>query len=426
VWSLATRKLTRELETPTLPADSYTDFPVLGVDFSADGKLVATASRDGAVRLWDANTGSPVRVCVPWGSHPSAANAAAFSPDSQSLVRVSYQLWQLWSVADGRLMREVSGHSTYLYSVAFAPGGAVFATGGDDGLVKLWSTPTGDLIRTLRKHTDAIHSVAFRPDGGLLATAGAEGAVHLWEVATGKWVRTLGGHSDGVIGVALSPDGRTLATASYDHTVRLWDADSGTERQILTGHTDWVTCVAFSSDGQTLASGSLDRTVRLWRRTARRLTSRASVEPPPQAAPPAATSLPAAPNIARPDHTLPTPTQSALGGAAAAAGSARQRAGDDTLQRRAETGLPGAEATGQPAPANPSAGAELPRLREQLKHTDPRERSAAAAALGALRCVARHGSLCRFCAWLGHIAQRVVCTGTVRLTAILLLCLSLG
>jgi hypothetical protein len=40
--------------------------------------------------------------------------------------------------------------------------------------------------------------------------------------------------------------------------------------------------------------------------------------------------------------------------------------------------------------------------------------------------VARHGSLCRFCAWLGHIAQRVVCTGTVRLTAILLLCLSLG
>ena len=77
---------------------------------------------------------------------------------------------------------------------------------------------SGELVRTLSGHTSWVWSVAFSPDGMWLASGSGDQTVKLWDVASGELVRTLSGHTDPVRSVAFSPDGTRLASGSLDGT----------------------------------------------------------------------------------------------------------------------------------------------------------------------------------------------------------------
>ncbi|MDX1437374.1 MAG: hypothetical protein R3335_11215, partial [Anaerolineales bacterium] len=61
-------------------------FRVNSVDYSPDGVLIASGSRDGAVRLWNADTGFPLRVLE---EHTAAVNEVAFSSDGGLIASAS-------------------------------------------------------------------------------------------------------------------------------------------------------------------------------------------------------------------------------------------------------------------------------------------------------------------------------------------------
>jgi WD40 repeat protein len=241
--------------------------PVYSVAFSPHGKMLASASADRIIRLWDVATGR--QNGKPLTGDKGEVNSVAFSPNGKILASGSDdRTIRLWDVATGReIGKPLTGDTGAIESVAFSHNGEILASGGADGLIRLWNVPAGTEIgKALSGGTGAIDSVAFSPNGKILASGGADRTVRLWSVDTQREIgKPLTGDTYAVVTVAFSPNGQVLASGSVDYTVRLWNV--ATRRQIgnpLTGDTETVDSVAFSPDGQTLASGGADGTIRLW------------------------------------------------------------------------------------------------------------------------------------------------------------------
>ena len=226
--------------------------PVLSVAFAPDETVVASAGRDGAVRLWDVRTGAEKGRL--W-RHDDAVEAVAISPDGRTLASGSDDFKiMLWDAATGEYRQTLRAHRGQVTALAFSPDGTVLASGGRDDTVRLWEARTGTLLNTLTKHDDAVASVAFAPDGRTLASASADFKVILWDARSGEYRRTLRGHRDRVTSVAFAPDGRTLAGGGQDNTIRLWDPGSGELKQTLVDRSP-VTAVCFLRDGRLVSAG---------------------------------------------------------------------------------------------------------------------------------------------------------------------------
>lgn len=286
---------------------------VSSVAVSADGSLIASASLDHTVRLWDARTGKTIRVL---SGHKGEVYAVAFSPDNQSVASSDYDgRVIIWSVKSGNPLRtiEIKGWSV---AIAFSPDGNLLAVAGQEPGTNIYDVKSGNIVQTIET-SGYTNAVAFSPDGRYLATA--RGAIGLWDLQTGKVAKRFEGHQGSIKAVAFSKDGRLLASASNDKTARvwnvetgantktfqtatpiavkystepfewkmpftsvafspdgktlaagtgrgvhLWDVSTGKNSQILQGHELSVTSVAFLPDGKSIVSGSLDNTVRVW------------------------------------------------------------------------------------------------------------------------------------------------------------------
>jgi serine/threonine protein kinase len=206
----------------------------------------------------------PSRASVSSGQHLGVSGRQQPLPSASATTPAPTPV-QLGRVADGSLVRTLTGHTDWVYSVSFSPDGSLLASGSEDKTIKLWRVADGSLVRTLTGHTDWVWSVSFSPDGRLLASGSADDTIKLWRVSDGLEVRTLTGHTGWVWSVSFSPDGSLLASGSGDGIIKLWRVSDGLEVRTLTGHTGFVSSVSFSPDGRLLASGSRDDTIRLWR-----------------------------------------------------------------------------------------------------------------------------------------------------------------
>ena len=81
---------------------------------------------------------------------------------------------------------------------------------------------TGKSKMTLTGHTHWVFSLAFSPDGKSLVSGGVDGIINLWDAHTGEHKKTLTGHTAWVRSIAFNPDGKTFVSGSDDGTVLLW------------------------------------------------------------------------------------------------------------------------------------------------------------------------------------------------------------
>jgi RNA polymerase sigma factor (sigma-70 family) len=155
--------------------------------------------------------------------HTDVVHAAAFAPDSKLLATASEdRTVRLWDRETCREQNVCQGHTDGVVSLAFSPDGKTVASGGKDGTVRLWDAATGKLRATLEGN-DVAWGLAFAPDGKALAAGRNDQTVEVWDVATGRRQATLRGHTQAVRAVAFSRDGLHLASAGDDTTIRLWE-----------------------------------------------------------------------------------------------------------------------------------------------------------------------------------------------------------
>jgi WD40 repeat protein/serine/threonine protein kinase len=278
------------------------DGPVTRARYSPDGRLVATASADRTVRIWDAASGATLRVLR---GHAERVNGVAFSPDSRRVVSASGDATlRVWDVATGDVVTELRGHQGPVFGCAFDrdggrvlswsqdrtarlwsvadgsvvakfehgkplrdarldPDGNVVATICDDSIVRLFDAHGGALLRSL-PHESNVGCIAFRPDGKRLATAENEPQVHVFDVESGAECFPALVHRLAVWTLDWSSDGGRLVTVGADHSVRIWDANGGALLSEKRGGLKYLRAARFSPDGRQIVTGGDEATCRLW------------------------------------------------------------------------------------------------------------------------------------------------------------------
>lgn len=281
--------------------------PEVRVDLSGDGRTVLSGDADGAVFVWDVNSGRRLHRLR---GHSSRVSVALGRDGRLALTGDVSGRLLLWEVSSGELLREL-GSAGRVEACCLSADGRTAVAGGAAGRLTWWDTATGELGGMLDAvgayRRAAIESLAISADGSIVLSF--DGRYSLWHLPTGRRLREFEGISSPL---ALSPDGRfaltghdsstsrfgavayraldrevpswvsevdirltqsaALAasagigvTGALDGLLRWFDLTTGRCLRTESVDTAMVPSVAISADGRVVVTGGGDRQVRVWR-----------------------------------------------------------------------------------------------------------------------------------------------------------------
>ena len=219
---------------------------------SPDGTMLATGHRDGAVVLWNCETGQPVRSLL---GHGDTVSSLSFDASENRLASASYDATtRLWDVSSGNALHVFPGEGKRLTVAMLSPNGRRLLSGGYDGTARVWdlvARETGPIVELELEST--IRAAAFTSDGGRYAVADSSRTIVLGAIGEAKEGRQADADAGSVSSLLFSLDGAFLFSGSDDGLVVRRDGETLEGKQILSDagsqplHTAPVTQLAFGS-----------------------------------------------------------------------------------------------------------------------------------------------------------------------------------
>lgn len=242
---------------------------VASVAYSPDGSRVASSSRDGRVRIWDANG-----VLIAVLDTPDSLLSVSFSSDGNRVVTGCFDgTVCILEVASGRVLLTLEEQEP-LTSLHIPQHGSGVVSGSSKGDLGVWYAANGDCIGLRSVYgKGSVRSAVFLAEGSCMVSWSTDHTVRVWDFTSRSFIAALKGHTGEVRSGAVSRDGSRIAAGSRDGSTRVWSlADPGTHTLLSnppshclwSDHPSEVFSVAFSYDGGRLVSGSNDQYVRVW------------------------------------------------------------------------------------------------------------------------------------------------------------------
>ena len=229
------------------------------------GGRVATGHRNGEIRLW--RLGEGVGAAGVLAGHMDAANELVLLGGGRAqpmLASASNDCsLRLWDVDVGTCTAVLDGHDSGASALADL-GGGLLLSGDGAGALRVWDVGTAACLATAESEDGPVWSLCVLADGRI-AIGGQGGRLRIWAWDAASKALTqegepLAGHTDGV--GALVPVGtgaaQQLLSGSADSTLRLWGRDASgawVETAVLRGHTDHVQSIAVVRSRQPAAPG---------------------------------------------------------------------------------------------------------------------------------------------------------------------------
>lgn len=262
--------------------------PVTRVTFHPVFSVIASASEDTTIKIWDYETGDFERTLK---GHTKAVQDIAFDPKGNFLVSCSADLTiKVWDLQnDYKCVKTLYGHDHSVSSVAFLPSGDIIISASRDKTIKFWEMASGYCVKTYTGHSEWVRMVSPSEDGKWIITSSNDQTSRLWEVSSGECKMDFRGHDHVVecsifvpvvaypfirelIGVDKDPKATSrdqpipaqyIVTGSRDKTIKIWDS-TGQCVRTLVGHDNWVRGLVFHPTGKYLLSASDDKTIKIW------------------------------------------------------------------------------------------------------------------------------------------------------------------
>jgi WD40 repeat protein len=264
------------------------------VAFSPDGKQVATGSADKTVKVWDASNNNPNQPNFQpkelfslkgEKGHTDVIMCVTYSHDGKLIATASLdKTIKIWDSQKGELIRTIEKADESsdekkkgVIAIAFSTDDKTIASGGYDKFVRLWNVEKGDDPKwktdTTKKHLEPIYCITFSHDGKTIASASNDATVQLLDAENGTLTKTLqgsdkdqNGHKESCNAVVFSKDDKTVYTCG-DGVIKIWDAENAKVKNTLkptntAGGEIWSLSV--SADDKWIAAGGEDRIGRIW------------------------------------------------------------------------------------------------------------------------------------------------------------------
>lgn len=231
------------------------------ISISNDGRYLAYASDDCAIRLCEVDTGQCVSTLL---GHTDVVTSLLFSPDGKKMISASSdKTLRIWDITTGRCLHIMEGHKGKIGSVSISPNGKYIVSTSYDfyNTLCVWDIEQGCCIYELMKGFGSTTCAIFSLDDKHIFSS-HDNIINMWDANTGLLIHSFEGHTNNVDKLLISPDGKYLVSSGWDGRVRIWDTRAKECIQIL-AHRNYINSLSLSPDGSYLLSIS-DNTVNVW------------------------------------------------------------------------------------------------------------------------------------------------------------------